>query len=177
MKCKLMIYRCLFEEEKYIRLDMRPKYILALIYAFTDSNNYSQLKQRDISNMMNITKQNVNDSIRLLERDGFIKRITANGNRGTIKINKPNNKGSIPISRELIDGKYQALSKGTKLFYSYYRWVQEQEESDYIKIKGVDIVKRMNESIKSIQAHCKELEEVGLLQKSKQGNFNTFDFK
>lgn len=173
MDNNLCIYKCFFHEQKYIQLGFRKRYLLALMYIFSDKNDHVVLLQKDLSKLMNKSKQNINSAIKELATEGFVE---VKRNK-YIKVNRPANRESIPMSKELVDGKYQYLSKGAKFFYIYFSHLQKKENEEYILMKGVDIIKIMGVDIKVMQKYYNELEEVGLLKKGKQGVSNTFDFK
>lgn len=172
MKDNLYIYRCFFEEEKYIQLTVKQKYILTLIYALTDEDDYFIMKQVELAQLLGLDKQNVNATVSRLVKDELITR----DNKG-IKANRPLNRKSIPLHKDLVFGKYKGLSKGAKLYFSYFRSLQVKQNSSYLLIKGVDILNYMGVGIKSIQVYNKELEAVGLLKKGRKGNMNTLNFQ
>ena len=168
----LYIYKCFFEEEKYIQLTLKSKYILTLLYALTDENNYFLMKQIDLARFLAIAKQNVNSTVVRLAKYGFI-----NIDGQAIKVNRPSNQETIPLHKSLVFGKYKALSTGAKLLFSYFRWLQVQQRKDYLLIKASNISKNIGVSIKSLQTYYKELESVGLLERGKEGRMNTLNFK
>lgn len=172
MKDNLYIYKCFFEEEKYIQLTLKSKYILTLLYSLTDDDDYFLMKQIELAHFLAIAKQNVNSTVVRLAKYGFI-----NIDGQTIKVNKPSNQETIPLHKSLVFGKYKALSTGAKLLFSYLRWLQVQQRKDYLLIKAANISKNMGVSIKSLQAYYKELEAVGLLKRGKEGRMNTLNFK
>ncbi|HFO1886483.1 TPA: hypothetical protein ACU24K_002738 [Staphylococcus aureus] len=176
MTNNMFLYKCFFQEEQYINLDMRLKYVLALLYSLSSEDDYFPYKQIELANRLNISKQLMYKWITELKNASYLE-IEKDNRKTVIKVNRPDNKDAIPLSKELVCGKYESLSYGAKIFYSYYSWLQEKENKDYLKIRGIDIIKPMGRKIKSIQKYYKELEEVGLLEKGKEGSFNTFNFK
>ncbi len=176
MRNDIYLYKCFFQEEQYINLDMRLKYVLALLYSLSDEDNYFPYKQIELAKMLNISKQTMYKWITKLKNDSYLE-VEKEIGKTVIKVNRPDNKDAIPISKELVSGKYEGISYGAKIFYSYYSWLQEEQNKDYLKIRGIEIIKPMGRKIKSLQKYYKELEEVGLLEKGKEGSFNTFKFK
>lgn len=176
MTKNIYLYKCFFQEEQHINLDMRLKYVLALLYSLSSEDDYFPYKQIELANRLNITKQKMYNWITELKKASYLEVEKING-KTVIKVNRPENKEAIPISKELVCGRYESLSYGAKIFYSYYRWLQEEQDKDYLKIRGLDIVKPMGLNVKTLQEYYKELEEIGLLVKGKEGLLNTFSFK
>ncbi len=176
MTNNMFLYKCFFREEQYINLDMRLKYVLALLYSLSSEDDYFPYKQIELANRLNISKQLMYKWITELKNASYLEIEKDNG-KTVIKVNRPDNKDAIPLSKELVSGKYEGISYGAKIFYSYYSWLQEEQNKDYLKIRGIDIIKPMGRKIKSLQKYYKELEDVGLLEKGKEGSFNTFNFK
>lgn len=173
MTSNIYIYKCFFQKEQNINLDMRLKYTLSLLYSMSGEDNYFPLKQIELAKIMNITKQMLNNWLLILAKQSYIDIEYG----GIIKVNRPNDTDAIPIPEEFLNKKYHSLSYGAKIFYSYYRWLQEEENKPYLIVKGTEIVKPMGRSLRTVQTYYKELEDFGLLEKGKEGSFNTFNFK
>lgn len=173
MTSNIYIYKCFFQREANIKLNMTLKYTLSLLYSMSGEDNYFPLKQVELAKLLNITKSVL--SIRLSELSKLSYIDIENG--GVIKVNRPNNTDAIPIPEEFLNEKYHSLTYGAKIFYSYYRWLQEKENKPYLKIKGTEIAKPIGRSLRTVQTYYKELEDFGLLEKGKERNFNTFNFK
>lgn len=172
MNSKFYIYECFFQDNAYIQLDLRPKYVLILLYSMSDEKDIFTLKKVELASILNISRQTLNATLKKLEIHGYIRR----DDRKTIKVNRPKNKNYIPMNEALVTGKYSKLSYGAQIFYTLYQHIQEKENAKFLKISGVNIVETLGQSIKSIQLYYKELEDIGLLKKGKEGRFNTLSF-
>ncbi|MFW3634590.1 hypothetical protein [Staphylococcus caprae] len=173
MRSKFYIYMSFFQEKEYIKLNIKPKYMLILLYSLSDDDYYFRHKKIELAKILNVSKQNVNSLLINLENNGYISREDPN----TIKLKRPSNIDKIPMSETLVIGKYNNLSHGAQIFYTYYQNLQEQENKEYLKISGEEIVKPIGISVRTLQECYKELESVGLLKKGKETYTNTFSFK
>ncbi|MFS4929549.1 MarR family transcriptional regulator [Staphylococcus argenteus] len=173
MKNKLYIYKFFFQDERYIKLDIQPKYILIILYSMCDDDYYFRHKKIELAKKLNVSKQTITNTLKRLEDKGYISRIDPNN----IKLIKPTGTDKIPMSEELILGDYNNLSYGAQIFYTYYQNLQEQENKEYLKISGEEIVKPIGISVRTLQECYKELESVGLLKKGRESYTNTFSFK
>lgn len=173
MSSKFYIYKSFFQEKEYIKLNIKPKYMLILLYSLSDDDYYFRQKKIELAKILNVSKQNVNSLLINLEGNGYISREDLN----TIKLKRPSNIEKIPMSETLVTGEYNNLSHGAKIFYTYYQNLQEQENKEYLKISGEEIVKPIGISVRTLQECYKELESVGLLKKGKETYTNTFSFK
>ncbi|MDU0936905.1 MAG: hypothetical protein E7A88_00005 [Dermabacter sp.] len=173
MRSKFYIYKSFFQEQEYIKLNIKPKYMLILLYSLSDDDYYFRQKKIELAKILNVSKQNVNSLLTILEDNGYISR----EDTYTIKLKKLSNKDKIPMSETLVTGKYKHLSHGAKIFYTYYQNLQEQEKKEYLKISGEEIVKPIGISVRTLQECYKELESARLLKKGKETYTNTFSFK
>lgn len=173
MKNEFYIYKCFFQKKSYIQLDIKPKYILILLYSMSDENGQVTIQKIELAKILNMSKQSLNFALKKLEINNFISR----ENPKIIKVNRPTNKDKIPMNKSLIFGEYNKLSYGAQILYTYYQNLQEKENKEYLKIPGEKIVETIGKSIKSIQIYYKELEAVGLLKKGREAQTNTLSFK
>ncbi|HDE8062689.1 TPA: MarR family transcriptional regulator [Staphylococcus aureus] len=173
MKSKFYIYKSFFQEKDYIKLNIKRKYMLILLYSLSDDDYYFRQKKIELAKILNISKQTTTNTIKLLENKGYLSRIDPHN----IKLPKPTDTDKIPMSETLVTGKYKHLSHGAKIFYTYYQNLQEQENKEYLKITGEEIVKPIGITVRTLQEYYKELETVGLLKKGKETYTNTFSFK
>ncbi|HCV9176723.1 TPA: winged helix-turn-helix domain-containing protein [Staphylococcus aureus] len=172
MNNKFYIYKCFFEKDPYIHLNMKQKFLLSIIYSVGDEDGYLHMEQKRLGEMINLSRQSMNTRLSYLLKKGIL----IKDKNKMIKIKRPQNRESIPLSEEFVSGKYQYLSEGAKIFYAYYFYIQKMKEADYLKIKGTDIGKPLNLNVRSIQKYYIELENAGLLIKSKDVGMNKLQF-
>lgn len=172
MNTKFYIYKCFFQEEPFINLTMTQKFVLAILYSLSDEDGYLPMQQKQLGEMIGISKGSMRKRLSYL----FKTDIVSIDKNKVIKSIRPKHRECIPLSEEFVYGKYKDLSEGAKLFYTYYRYVQLHEKSDHLKIKGTDIGKPLNLNIRSIQKYYIELENAGLLIKSKDLGMNKLQF-
>lgn len=172
MNNDLYIYKCFFEDEKYIQLRLSKKYLLVLLYNFSDENGIVTKTQPQLGELTNKNKSVINVDLKILAANGFIEI----KKKEYIKVNRPKNRDRILISKEFVSGKYKNLLDGSKFFYVYFSYLQEKNDKEYIMMRGKDIIKFMGVQVKVMQRYYRELEEVGLLEKGRKGTSNTFKF-
>lgn len=173
MDANFYIYKCFFEDEKYIQLRLRKKYLLVLLYNFSDENGYVKKTQQQLGELMNRHRSVVHVDLKYLADNGFIEM----KKKRYIRVNRPKNRDRIFMSKEFVSGKYKNLLDGSKFFYIYFSYLQEKNDKTYIMMRGKDIIKFMGVQVKVMQRYYRELGEVGLLEKGRKGAFNTFNFK
>ncbi|MDT1130386.1 hypothetical protein RNT16_11885 [Staphylococcus pseudintermedius] len=172
MNDRFYIYKCFFQEEPYFHLTMTQKFFLSLLYSLSDEEGYLPMQQKQLGEMIGLTKVGIGIRLSYLYKTNIV---TIDNNK-VVKVTRPHNREFIPLNEEFVYGKYRNLSEGAKMFYTYYRYIQLLEKADYLKIKGTEIGKPLNLNVRSIQKYYIELENVGLLIKSKDSGMNKLRF-
>lgn len=172
---RYFFYTFFFEEEDYISLERLEKYLLSLMYMFSDEEGKLTVTQQKICDLANTSKTVLSLKKKYFEELGFMEQID---NDIYMKIPKDvKSLKTIDIDKELVVGKYKQLNNGSKLFYTYCLYLQKQSGEDYIEYSNEEIKKPFAGSINTIKKYCKELQEVDLLDRIRTSVSHSYHFK
>lgn len=170
---KYYIYKLFFEDNKYNKMESKFKYLLAMMYShMRESDHKMDITQQYLSEISNIDMSTITLNKPKLKESGFIDY----DSYYDIFMKLPSNEEKIFINSEFIEGKYKNLGHGTKLFYTYCLYLQELSGQNNIIYSNEEIKQPFVGSINTIKKYCKELQEVGLLDRTRSGVSHSYHF-
>lgn len=168
------IYKHFFEDNESKKIGSKFKYLLAMMYSHMRESDFKlDITQYYLCEITNIDMKTLTLNKPELREQGFI----SYSNYYEIFMIPPYNNEKIYINNEFIDGKYKHLHQGTKLFYTYCLYLQKQKQKEYVVYNNSEIKGPFAGSINTIKKYCKELQEVGLLHRTKSGLTISYHFE
>lgn len=175
-KLKYFIYTFFFEQEKYIKLEKQEKYLLCLMYMYSDNKGKLLVTQTEICKIANAYKSLLTDKKKKFIELGFI--LPSENDEIFMKIpNDVKSVNKIEINEEFIIGRYKHLDNGTKLFYAYCLYMQKNQNEKYIEYSNDEIKAPFAGSINTIKKYCNELQKEHLLIRVRTSVSHSYHFK
>lgn len=175
-KLKYFIYTFFFEQEKYIKLEKLEKYLLCLMYMYSDNEGKLLVTQTEICKKANKHRSILSDKKKKFIELGFI--VPSENDEVFMKIpNDVKSVNKIEINEEFIIGRYKHLDHGTKLFYAYCLYMQKKQNKQYIEYSNDEIKAPFAGSINTIKKYCRELQKEDLLIRTRTSVSHSYHFK
>lgn len=136
------------------------------MYMYSDDEGKLTVKQKEICRMAGTLEQILSGKKKYFTELGFMYQ---DENNIYMKIPKDvKTIKKIEMNEELVVGKLKDINNGTKLFYTYCLYLQKLKNQEYVVYSNDEIKAPFTGSINTIKKYCKELQEVGLLNRERK---------